>query len=142
MKPKRTQADRNYDLFHSLKQSIFGHWVDVRKTRCTFEEYLRRAQEMRQRLVWQGREKLPDYKSFALDSYNDALYTQNAFEKVWVHVHDGRAYLSWDSLPEAGKEATRKAIGDHQLSGHVWAGPEVVDGALLSTLKPWSKFSA
>jgi hypothetical protein len=142
MKTKRKQSDRNHELFNALKQTISGHWYDVRKSQCTFAQYLERAKDMRTRLDWQGRAKLPDYMSFALDAYNDALYSLNAWEKVWVHTYDGRAYIGWDALPEAGKEAIRATVGLDCRSVHVWPGAEVVNGAPISSLKLWGDLPA
>lgn len=140
---KRTKQDRDFDLFNRCKEIISGHWFDVRKSRCTFAEYLKRAQAMRERLERQGRAKLPFYRREALHAFDDGFYALNQWEKVWVHAYDGKAFIGWDALPEAGKEIFRASANCGEgLSVHVWPGPEVVNGAPIASLALWGELKA
>jgi hypothetical protein len=136
---KRRQSDRDRELFNRCKETISGHWFDVRKSRCTFEQYLARSKSMQERLDYQGRKNLPNWRREALNAFNDGFYVLNQWEKVWVHSFAGRAYIGWDALPEAGKEEFRQNRG---VSNHVWPGPEVVNGALITSLAPWGEWKS
>lgn len=133
---RRTQADRNRETVTLCRQMIFGHWIDVRKHKLTFEQHLAGSAGMWTRVNEQSA-KISQADKAALHAYGDAFYQLNAWEKVYIHAHAGHAYLSFTDLP-AEAQLTFSASG---LSAHVWQGPEVVNGAPLASLKFWGELS-
>lgn len=108
-------------------------WGQITCYRPTFDKYL----ETRKRVLLDRFPKTcPQYVRDYANAYESAYFKIHTVKMLYAHEYEGKAYFSWNALPEAGRELFRQNKGQ---SAHVWPGPECVDGVEFTKLKMWGE---
>ncbi len=139
------KSKQSYHLMETVQNQLRSVHYWTESQHYTFERYLESV-----KAVWQDSEtygRLPRHRQAYVRGYHEFWYKALTAEMPYVHEFDGRVYLSWDSLPEAGRERIRNSATSGQAeSAHVWPitkeGKPLTDGELVGNLHLWGEFKA
>lgn len=108
-------------------------WGMVTCYHMAFADYLVARERVFSRLP----KTVPGWVRDQLRAYERAYYDIHTRKMAYAHAWDGLAYFSWDTLPEAGKQAFRDGKG---VSAHVWPTPDAKNGAPIPSLRAWGEW--